>query len=100
MKQKRSTSRTHLESLSGPSAYRSIDYFVIKANEPRVFHQGKNHPGLRALGQAVKPRPPFAKTQSGSPRGLRQESLPSLFGSTPATRRRKSPLFLLPASFL
>src|SRR4029453_8900107 len=71
-----------------------------KGDEPRVCHREKNRPGLRAPVQAARPRPPFVKTQSGYPGGLRGESLPSLFGSTQAATHRKSPLFLLPASSL
>src|SRR5262245_25568574 len=51
-----------------------------KVDEPRVYHREKNRLGLPAPVQAARPRPPFAKTRSGYPGGLRGESLLGLFG--------------------
>src|SRR5436305_1597802 len=85
---------------SGLSVTRSTDLFVRKSNEPRVFHQGKNHSGLPAPGRAARLGLRFSKTRSGSPPGPRLESLPYLFGSTQAARRRKYRLFWLPVPFL
>src|SRR5262245_2796397 len=85
---------------TSPCCHSRIFNALRKADERRVSRREKNHPELRTRAQAAGLRPPFARTQSGYPGGRSKESLPSLFGSTRATRHRKYRLFLPTALFL
>ena len=58
-----------------------------------------NHSGLRAPGRGSKAWSCGFQNSKRIPRGPRLESLPCLFGSTQATRRRKYRLFWLPSTF-